>query len=123
MGYNRNIVKIDSIIAKNIGFTSEFFYNGTVFNKLPYGYYITRLEPKNDKAIPQMLKKIKEHGFLVRIDKFRLGLENCNECIEKAGYEAYKHACGTIEYLNYKIKINENGKKTIIKLDTLDKIV
>lgn len=123
MGYNKNIVKLDTIVAKNIGFTSDFFYNGTVFNKLPYGYYITRLEPKNDKAIPQMLEKIKEHGFLVRIDKLRLGLENCNECIEKAGYKIYKHAAGTIEYLNYTTTINDKGKKVIIKLDTLNKIV
>lgn len=115
MSYVKSLVNIDTIIAKNIGFTSDFFYNGTVYSKLPYGYYIIRLEPKNDQAIVQMLQKIKEHGFLMRIDKQRLGLEQVNEEIEKAGYAQYVHPAGTIEYLNYKIT-EKDGKKSIQRL-------
>lgn len=116
MTTKRGNIAIGSKDAQNVSFTMEFFDSGQIVNKLPYGLYITRIEPKNEQSIKQMLKGIKEHGYLANITKLRIGLEWANKIIEEAGYKLVVDPAGKEEYVNYITKKNEQGKRIICRL-------
>lgn len=90
--YNGLALKLDVPTARMIGFTSDLFEYGTIYNCLPQGLYINSIWPragKEDTAIEQMLntfeelrirvvftapqsyiiKHLKQHGYVYYKDK------------------------------------------------------
>lgn len=63
------VVKLDDEVGKLIGFTSEYFDYGFIWNALPAGIYINALYPlsgKEDDAIEHMLKSFEELNIRTR---------------------------------------------------------
>lgn len=95
------ILEIDSPQAIGIKYTSEAFESGIIWNLLPKGLNIMALEPRNEQAIPDMIRAINDHGIRFRYCNPPADMANmlraCGyiECIEK---------CGTYYFCNFEPK-------------------
>ena len=66
--YNQLLIRPDTPTAKLIGYTSDLFEYGTLYNALPQGIYIGWLQPregKEDYAIEHLLNKLEENKIRV----------------------------------------------------------
>lgn len=86
------ILKPDSDLSKIIGFTTDQFEFGTIFNRFPKGVYISILAPRNDEAIIQMFDKIDRQKI-----KFRYSCPPLNiiKLLQGRSYIMYYDMAGT----------------------------
>lgn len=98
-------IRLDDEVGKNIGFTSDFFESGTLWNSLPLGIYINSLYPlkgKEDEAIEQMLVKYEELRIRTRfIAPTPLVIRH----LKKHGYFYYKDSAGCPNW----VRLSEKG--------------
>lgn len=114
--YNTSLLQIDSPTAKEIGYTSDCFESGTIWKKLPLGFYITRLEPKSQEALKHMLDKIAEKGFLIKYTIPGLHQEYVKKTLDEYGYVTKTDPAGNIEYVNF--TVSDEGKLQRTKTKT-----
>ena len=98
-------IKLDDEVGQTIGFTSDFFSGGTLWNSLPRGIYINSLFPKEgkeDEAIEQMLVRYEELRIRTRfIAPSKLVIKHLKE----HNYFFYTDPAGTPNWL----RLSEKG--------------
>ena len=98
-------IKLDDEVGKLIGFTSDYFEYGTLWNSLPAGIYINSLWPKEgkeDEAIEQMLEKYEALRIRTR---FIAPSAMLIKHLKKHGYLYYKDPAGTPSW----VRLSEKG--------------
>ena len=97
---NRYLIKLDSPTGKMIGFTSDRFAYGTLWNYLPKGIYVDALYPikgKEEEAIEYFLERI----LTLKIrTKFTCPTPVVSHHLKKHGFFFYKDQAGTPFYTN-----------------------
>lgn len=94
---NNFIIKLDSEVGKIIGFTSDRFSHGTLWNYLPKGIYIDSIYPTNDEDIEYLLERIQTLKIRVR---FTCPQKNVVHHLKEHGYFYYVDKAGTPFYAN-----------------------
>ena len=98
-------IKLDDEVGQMIGFTSDYFDYGTLWNSLPAGIYINSLyakEGKEDEAIEQMLVKYEELRIRTR---FIAPTPIVIKHLKQHGYFYYKDPAGCPNW----VKLSEKG--------------
>ena len=111
------LLKIDSQLSKVIGFTSEYFESGTIYNLLPRGVYITGLIPKKPESIDQMFDLIDRKKMLFR---YTAPQSEVHQILVSRGYYLARDVAHTVYFCNFIPK--KNVESLIIPL-TMEKIV
>ena len=99
------VIKIDDEVGKLIGFTSDYFDYGYIWNALPAGLYINALYPlpgKEDEAIEHLLDTIKELKIRAR---FVAPSPFVVKHLKQYGYLYYKDPAGTPNW----VRLSEKG--------------
>lgn len=97
--YRKEILPLDSPTGRDIGYVSKYFNSGTIWKKLPRGFYISRLEPTSPYGLKQMLDKIRDKGFLVR---FTTPYQQfIKDILTEYGYVPRTDPAGSIFYENF----------------------
>ena len=97
-------IKLDDEVGQMIGFTSDFFDYGTLWNALPAGIYINSLWPKQgkeDEAIEQMLEKYEALRIRTR---FIAPSDTVIKHLKQHGYFYYKDPAGTPNWVRLSSK-------------------
>lgn len=99
------VVKLDDDVGKLIGFTSDYFEHGLIWNALPAGVYINGLYPlqgKEDEAIEHILKTFE--GLKIRT-RFIAPSPLVIKHLKQHGYLYYKDPAGTPNW----VRLSEKG--------------
>lgn len=98
------VIKLDDEVGKLIGFTSDLFEHGIIWNSLPDGVYINALYPlktKEDEAIERILNRFEELNIRTRfIAPTNLVVKH----LKKHGYFYYKDPAGTPNWVRLSSK-------------------
>lgn len=98
-------IKLDDEVGKLIGFTSDFFDRGTLWNSLPAGIYVNGLWPidtKEDEAIEHFLGRVEQLKIRTR---FIAPSKTIIKHLKNHGYFYYKDPAGCPNW----IKLSEKG--------------
>ena len=98
-------IKLDDEVGETIGFTSNFFEGGTLWNALPRGIYINSLFPlegKEDEAVEQLLVKCEELRIRTR---FIAPSKGVIKHLKNHSFFYYKDSAGTPNW----IRLSEKG--------------
>ena len=99
------VLRLDDEVGQMIGFTSDFFEHGIIWNSLPRGIYINALWPikgKEDEAIEQMLEKFEELRIRTR---FIAPSDLVIKHLKQHGYFFYKDPAGVPNW----VRLSEKG--------------
>ena len=97
---NKFLIRVDSEVGKIIGFTSDLFERGTLWNSLPKGIYVNdiyTLPGKEDEAMEHLLERVKT--LKIRI-KFIAPRPEVSHHLKQHGFFYYKDQAGTPFYVN-----------------------
>ena len=111
------MLKLDSDLSKQIGFTSEYFEAGTIYNLLPNGVYISWLTPKKPEAIDQMFDILDSRKLRFR---YSAPQQDVWQKMVARGYWLARDTAGTPYFCNFKPKKN---LKSLVRPLTMEKLV
>ncbi len=111
------MLKLDSDLSKTIGFTSEYFEAGTIYNLLPVGVYISWLTPKNDEAINKMFDIIDKRKLRFR---YSAPQQQVWQKLVARGYFLARDVAGTPYFCNFAPKKNV---VSLVRPLTMEKLV
>lgn len=111
------MLKLDSDLSKTIGFTSEFFEMGIIYNMLPVGIYITWLTPKNEEAIDQLFDNIDAKKLRF---KYTSPQSMVWHKMVARGYWLARDPAGTSYFCNYKPSKNV---ASLVRPLTMEKLI
>lgn len=97
------MLKINSDLSKTIGFTTEYFEGGTIYNLLPIGIYISWLTPKSEEALEQMFNLIDQKKLLFR---YTAPQDSVRKFLIKRGYYLAVDTANTPYFCNFTPKKN-----------------
>lgn len=98
-----SILKINSDISKTIGFTTEYFEAGTIYNLLPRGVYISWLTPRSEEGLKQMFDLIDQRKILFR---YTAPQPTVRDFLTKRGYYMAIDVANTPFFCNFTPKKN-----------------
>ena len=111
------MLKLDSDLSRTLGFTSEYFEAGTIYNLLPVGVYISWLTPKNDKAIDQMFDIIDQRKLRFR---YSAPQPQVWQKLVARGYWLARDKAGTPYFCNFTPKKNV---VSLVRPLTMEKLI